>query len=438
MKELSVNNLKPGTSLTETLWLDNLFIVSTSPCHLSEKQINALKNWNFETVYTDSSSNIDTKNENGKLDQAAATIRKISSQNESISLSSFMDDKKPVIENVTSFTEKIIEKPKIKIPIPTFESSFLHPVDESKKIIVAQTFYNEYMKYINAVYTHYATHGELDQKDLSEAVLKMCNFIRENTKYILRIQPSLQARNKNFLVSHSMRCTVLSISIGIQLNLSTEKLVELGITSILHEIGQIRLPPQLYMNDKALTPSEQLQMKKHPILGYKILQKAGFPLSIQLGVLEHHERETGTGYPQHLTGERITLYAKIIAVACSFEAITAPRHFKEARTTYEAMIEMLKNEQHQYDDNVVRALLYCLSLYPIGSYVYLSNGRVAQVIDINPASPKNPIVHIIGDIDDEGVPRKIQTDDSMIKITRAMNKKEADDVLAALTKNQEK
>ena len=75
-----------------------------------------------------------------------------------------------------------------------------------------------------------------------------------------------------------------------------------------------------------------------------------FPLSICLGVLEHHEKENGKGYPRHLAGAGISPYAKIIAVACSFEAITSPRHYKEANSSYEAMVELLKNEGKQYKD----------------------------------------------------------------------------------------
>ena len=98
-----------------------------------------------------------------------------------------------------------------------------------------------------------------------------------------------------------------------------------------------------------------------------------FPLSICLGVLEHHEKENGKGYPRHLSGARISPYAKIIAVACSFEAITSPRHYKEAKSSYEAMVELLKNESKQYDETVIKGLLFSLSLFPIGAmFVFLT------------------------------------------------------------------
>ena len=148
--------------------------------------------------------------------------------------------------------------------------------------------------------------------------------------------------------------------------------------------------------------------------------------------MEHHERENGTGYPNHLPSEKISIYAKIIAVACSFEAITAPRHYKDAQSSYEAMVDMLKNNKQFYDENVIKALLYSLSLFPIGGYVYLSNGKIAQVVDVNPENPKNPVVQLVSTV--KGAKQDtIQTSDTGIRIVRALNKEECSDVIKAQT-----
>ena len=97
------------------------------------------------------------------------------------------------------------------------------------------------------------------------------------------------------------------------------------------------------------------------------------------------------------------------------------------------MVEMLKNENRQYDETVIKALLYSISLFPIGTYVYLSNGETAQVIDVNPDNPKNPIVQLLGEKDADGSPKTLQTDDNDIKIMRPIDKQELEDVLKTLT-----
>lgn len=442
MIKYQISEIKANSYYNDDIMLDNYFIIATPPCPITQEQLNALKEWNFKELISDGKISITKtaeKNNNLDTEKLKKTIKL--GKTESVTLTDFLDEEEA--ESVTNHDEEIkenedanktIEVKHIDIEKPNTNYNLKNVSDENQHLEIARNVYNEYLKYITQVYTHYATHHELSLPDLSETILELCNFIRENKKYVLIIQAEQNKVSKNYIVSHSMRSTVFSIIIAQQLKMPVDKMVELGVTCMLHEIGQIRLPPQLYMSDRPLTPVEKAQMATHPIIGYNIVKEAGFPLSIQLGILEHHERETGTGYPRHLphNGEEITLYAKIIAVACSFEAISAPRNFKEARTTSEAMIEMLRNENHQYDDTVIKALLLSVSLFPIGSYVYLSNGRVAQVIDISEISPKNPLVELVGIKDENGNPIQIQTDDNKIKIIRAMNKKEVDDVLEAL------
>ena len=93
---------------------------------------------------------------------------------------------------------------------------------------------------------------------------------------------------------------------------------------------------------------------------------------------------------------------------------------------------MLKNSNHLYDDAVVKALLYSVSLFPIGAYVYLANGKVGQVVDVSPASPKNPMVKIIGGINTDGSAKIVQTDEANLKIVRVMTKQETKDLKQAL------
>lgn len=291
---------------------------------------------------------------------------------------------------------------------------------DEEKLSQTRAFYNEYLDYIDTVFKSYTQTKTLEIQPLAQKIDELTVFIKENQRYLLRIMPTDEAKNKHFLVNHSMRSTVLALIIGITLKLPAEKLTDLGVASLLHEIGQIRLPPQLYMTDRPLSDEEKGKMAAHPILSYNILKENQFPLSIQIATLEHHEREDGTGYPRKLTGEKISAFAKIISVACSFEAITAPRQFREARTPYEALLDILKNNEQQYDQIVLKALIHSLSLFPIGAFVRLANGQTAQVIDINPGHPKNPVVKVVGEASE------YETDDSDHKIVRVLNAQESE------------
>jgi HD-GYP domain-containing protein (c-di-GMP phosphodiesterase class II) len=147
---------------------------------------------------------------------------------------------------------------------------------------------------------------------------------------------------------------------------------------------------------------------------------------ISVAALEHHERENGSGYPRHLNGDKISLYAKIIAVACSYEALSSKRPHKEAKDGYTGMLELLKNEGKQYDDTVVRALVFSLSIYPIGLYVLLSNNKKGQVVDVNPENPQFPIVQIFGELTPDGKNKTAQTAHDGISIIRPLTREEID------------
>ena len=150
--------------------------------------------------------------------------------------------------------------------------------------------------------------------------------------------------------------------------------------------------------------------------GYTIVKDLGFSLPIQLGVLEHHEKENGTGYPRHLTGDKISPNGKIIAVACTYEAISSPRSYKDERSTFDALIELIQNKDHIYDDSILKGLLYTVSLYPIGTYVYLSNRKIAEVIDSNPENPKCPVVQLLTEKEADGSLKVVQTGKDNITI----------------------
>lgn len=420
MNSFNIEGLKPGTFFTSDVMLDKTFLLLTNSIPLSEGMIKALQDWDFKQIFSDGSLS------------SSAVLTNISQNTTDIDIEE--------LENSVNSTKSTITTEKLNAAKKALESAETIDIDdigneskidtESSRLSVVTNIYNDYLNYISYVYTRYATHKELNYEELSSKIKDLCIFIKENRRFVLRVQPAQDPKAKEFLVSHSMRSTVYAIIIGMQLRLPLSNLIELGVSCVIHEIGMIRLPPQLYMTERALNSSDKKLIFTHPIISYNILQEYDFPLKVCLGVLEHHERENGTGYPNHLPSEKISIYAKIIAVACSFEAITAPRHYKDAQSSYEAMVDMLKNNKQFYDENVIKALLYSLSLFPIGGYVYLSNGKIAQVVDVNPENPKNPIVQLVSTI--KGAKQEtIQTSDTGIKIVRALNKEECNDVLKA-------
>lgn len=398
MESIEIGSLRAGITYTSDLMVDSSFLILPKTAEMTDDLINALKQWGFDQVLSDGSISL-----GGDI----GVSKEETSENEA--------QKEKIGENV----KKAIEDSK---------NNAVGNSDIARMELV-RSVYEEYMNYIESVFTHYATHKEIDQEELSETVQDLCIFIKEHKRYILRVNATINTEGRNFLIIHTMRTTVLCLAIALQLHLNLTKMIELGVTSILHEIGMLRLPPQLYMSSRKLSVREKAQISKHTLLGYTIIKDLSFSLPVQLGVLEHHEKENGTGYPRRLTGDKISSNAKIIAVACTYEAISSPRSYKDEKSTFDALLELLQNKEHAYDGSVIKALLYTVSLYPIGTFVYLSNRKVAEVVDTNPDNPKTPVVQLLTEKEADGSFKNVQIGDNNINILRILTKKEKEDIM---------
>ncbi|MCX7948771.1 MAG: HD-GYP domain-containing protein [Treponemataceae bacterium] len=378
MESMVIKNIPAGYYFTKPTYLDGQFILTTPEIPFKQELIQALLDWEFREIYTEGELRPEYSAETGSASTQEAPAKEGAEETEE-------DDKKEL--NRTS------------------------------------DYYHHLIQYVENLFVRYATKKELSAKEIAEKVKELCEIVRQQRRFILRsLKPA--EKQQNFLVVHTVNSTIIAIVIGLYLKLPNHRLIELGTAALLHEIGMLKLPPQLYMANRPLTVQERKAILSHPILSYNILKAADFPLNICVAVLEHHERENGEGYPQKLTAERISLYAKIIAVACSYEALTAPRPYKDAKNGYAGMIDLLKNVGKQYDDTVVRALVYSLSIYPIGLYVLLSNGKRGQVVDVNPENPRFPVVQILGEQTPDGKNKVIETSQEGVHVLRPLVKEE--------------
>lgn len=282
----------------------------------------------------------------------------------------------------------------------------------------------DFLRFTDKIFTDYTMKKILDPRLVFDKVKELCDFVKNDKKNILLIEMQKYSSPTNYLVMHSLRSSIFAIIIGLQLKMPPHRLIELGAACLLHEIGMFRLPPQYYMYDAPLSEEGKKALFTHPVLSYNILKNSSFSLPICLGALEHHERENGHGYPRGLTREKISMYGKIIAVACSYEAVTSPRPYKEAQDASSGIVEMIKNTNGQYDEIILKALLYSLSFYPVGMYVHLSNGKIAKVIDINPTDPRLPLVEIYKETGPSGDPITVQTKANEITVKRQLTKEE--------------
>lgn len=200
----------------------------------------------------------------------------------------------------------------------------------------------------------------------------------------------------NYTYSHSVNVAVISIIIGISLNLSKRKLTYLCIGALVHDIGKSFIPKEILKKPGKLTPEEFEIMKCHSIYGYDFLKKS-FSLSsyIKLIVLQHHERFDGLGYPKGIIGNKINYLARIVSIADVYDALTSDRPYKRAMCPSDALEYLMSNTGTLFDYDIINIFCKIVVPFPQGTIVSLSNGDVGIVEETFPNFPLRPIVKII-------------------------------------------
>jgi len=174
------------------------------------------------------------------------------------------------------------------------------------------------------------------------------------------IMATLYARS-NETEEHAQRLSSLSSMIGVRMGLSQERLDELQLLSMLHDIGKIGVDDRILNKPDMLTTDEWALMKRHPEIGYMIALSAPEFAHVADYILSHHERWDGTGYPRGLRGEKIPLLSRIIAVADAFDAMTEDRVYRKALTKEAAIGEINRNAGTQFDPEIAHIFIESIS-----------------------------------------------------------------------------
>lgn len=201
--------------------------------------------------------------------------------------------------------------------------------------------------------------------------------------------------------THCLNVSILCNIFGRWLDLPESELEVLVLAGLLHDIGKVKLPEELITKTEKLTDDEREDLKKHAIYGYRILdgQKKLDP-RIKMVALLHHERCDGKGYPQKRKYDDIEYFARIVAIADVYEAMTAERKYRKKICPFE-VVEMFEKEGLQkYDPDLILTFLEKIAQTQLNNVVKLNNGLHGEIVFINRNSLSQPMIKVDGKIMD--------------------------------------
>ncbi|QSX30213.1 HD-GYP domain-containing protein [Shewanella cyperi] len=196
-----------------------------------------------------------------------------------------------------------------------------------------------------------------------------------------------------YLLEHSINVAFLLVTFGRHLKLDRNVLKQLAIGGLLHDIGKIKVDNRVLHKPGKLTPEEFEHMKLHQVYAQEIIQQSQGLSQVSKDVcLMHHEKLDGRGYPRGLKGDELPLHGRMSCIVDIFDALTATRCYKEAMSPAAAFKILLSLTPFHLDTDLVYDFIRCIGVYPVGSLVELSDGRVGIVWEAKDRDALHPVV----------------------------------------------
>lgn len=234
---------------------------------------------------------------------------------------------------------------------------------------------------------------------------------------------SMQQVLGEYLFDHCVNVSLLSMAIGNRLGLSREHILEIGLGGVFQDIGMLRVPRRIRLAPRRLTPDEWREIRFHPVYTLDCLERVrGLTATAKFIGYQAHERLDGSGYPRGRSAITTHPFAKIIAVADAYAAMTRPRPHRAPIPPHQAVRQLLvEGSQGRLDRSLLRAFLDAMSVTPVGSLVELSNGLIARVLRANPGLHTRPVLvvtHVDGSPTDEVLDLSKMSE---VKVVRALD-----------------
>ena len=229
------------------------------------------------------------------------------------------------------------------------------------------------------------------------------DMVNEMVESIFRNQDALVSLTRlksydDYTFSHSINVSILSVSLGRQFGFTQDEVLELGVGAVLHDIGKMLVPNALLNKPGIFTDEEYKEMKRHPELGSEFLENTKGIKEPSIAITRgHHERYDGSGYPDKHAKSSIHIFARLVGVTDTYDAMTSKRVYQRRSTPNNALGRMYKGKGTHFDPFILERLVQTLGIYPIGSLVELNTGEAGVVLSVNRDDLLTPVVQVLFD-----------------------------------------
>lgn len=292
---------------------------------------------------------------------------------------------------------------------PFLSAEIPPPSQPSRTLRFARKLFTQAMKSTKQVFKEAEAGKPMEIDEAKLLVARLITSVKANEN-VVRLLCALRGYDE-YTYTHSVNVAAMGVLFGSHLGLPEDHLEILGLSGLLHDVGKCLLPKEIVNKPGRLTEDEFNVMKSHAMLGWEYVKnQPGIPVHAAKGVLEHHERIDGSGYPKNLMGEDITGLARILSVLDSYDALTSNRVYRTRMSPHMALKTLYEKRGITYPRSILDRFITCVGVYPPSSVVQLRNGFYAVVTGYDPHHPLHPRMTIFRGPDGRPVkPRRVET-----------------------------
>ncbi|MDD5433911.1 MAG: HD-GYP domain-containing protein [Nitrospira sp.] len=363
LKKIPIHKLRPGMFVEELdrSWLDTPFLFHSRKIK-DQKQIDELVQSGIQDVIISTDKGIDLKEQS------------LLNQYEKEHLTHKQNIEKPVT-------------PKLQAQDPVLLQDELPKAKEIK---------NNVNNAVKNVFNDARMGKAIELNEVKDQVNNIVESVFRNRDALLCLASLKEYDNYTFI--HSVNVGILAVSFARQLEFPKNQFINIGLGGLLHDIGKTQIPEKILNKPGKYTTEEYNIMKRHVSLGVDILnQHNNIPHDAMLFTSQHHERYNGTGYPQRLYGEKISLIGQIGAITDVYDAVTFDRVYHKASSCHGTVKRLYEWSDTLFDGSIIEKFIQCIGIHPFGSFVELDTGHCGIVVSVNHNILLRPNVLILFD-----------------------------------------